>query len=59
MAFRRAAVERVGGFIPGIGRVGVTPLGCEETELAIRLRQDDPRAVVLYVPGARVRQPGD
>jgi GT2 family glycosyltransferase len=36
MAFRRAVLERVGGFIDGIGRIGRTPLGCEETELSIR-----------------------
>jgi glycosyltransferase involved in cell wall biosynthesis len=36
MAFRREVLERVGGFTDGIGRVGRTPLGCEETELAIR-----------------------
>jgi glucosyl-dolichyl phosphate glucuronosyltransferase len=38
MAFRRAVLERVGGFTDGIGRVGRTPLGCEETELSIRAR---------------------
>lgn len=38
MAFRRAPCVAVGGFSNGIGRVGRTPLGCEETELAIRLR---------------------
>ncbi|MBV9195541.1 MAG: glycosyltransferase family 2 protein [Solirubrobacterales bacterium] len=36
MAFRRSVLERVGGFTDGIGRVGRTPLGCEETELSIR-----------------------
>ncbi len=36
MAFRREVILRVGGFTSGIGRVGRTPLGCEETELAIR-----------------------
>jgi GT2 family glycosyltransferase len=38
MAFRRSVLERVGGFTNGIGRVGRTPLGCEETELSIRAR---------------------
>ena len=38
MAFRRSVLERVGGFTDGIGRVGRTPLGCEETELSIRAR---------------------
>jgi GT2 family glycosyltransferase len=36
MAFRRAVIEKAGGFTDGIGRVGRTPLGCEETELSIR-----------------------
>ena len=38
MAFRRSVLEGVGGFTDGIGRVGRTPLGCEETELSIRAR---------------------
>ena len=37
MAFRRQPLVEVGGFAHGIGRVGRTPLGCEETELAIRV----------------------
>ena len=36
MAMRSSVFERVGGFTSGIGRVGLTPLGCEETELCIR-----------------------
>jgi GT2 family glycosyltransferase len=36
MAFRRSVLKRVGGFTDGIGRIGRTPLGCEETELSIR-----------------------
>lgn len=36
MAFRRSAIREAGGFTDGIGRVGRTPLGCEETEFAIR-----------------------
>ena len=38
MAFRRSAVLDAGGFTQGIGRSGSVPLGCEETELAIRAR---------------------
>jgi cellulose synthase/poly-beta-1,6-N-acetylglucosamine synthase-like glycosyltransferase len=38
MAFRRDTVLGIGGFTDGIGRVGRTPLGCEETELSIRAR---------------------
>ena len=36
MAIRRGVFASVGGFTSGIGRVGSTPLGCEETELCIR-----------------------
>jgi hypothetical protein len=55
MAFRRRAIERTGGFSAALGRSGGTPLGCEETELAIRVRRQNPGAVVLHLPGARVR----
>jgi len=54
MAFRTDAVRAVGGFRTDLGRVGRTPLGCEETELCIRLRQDHADMVVLHVPEARV-----
>jgi GT2 family glycosyltransferase len=54
MSFRRAVFERVGGFATGIGRVGRTPLGCEETELSIRARRAYPGGLVLHVPSARV-----
>ena len=36
MAIRREVFTAVGGFAPGIGRIGKVPLGCEETELCIR-----------------------
>ncbi len=36
MAIRRRVFTSVGGFTSGIGRIGLTPLGCEETELCIR-----------------------
>ena len=54
MSFRRSVFSRVGGFTHGIGRLGSRPLGCEETELGIRLRQAVPDAVVLYEPRAVV-----
>jgi GT2 family glycosyltransferase len=53
MAFRREALRDAGGFVEGIGRVGTVPLGCEETELAIRIRRMT-RGVVLHLPDARV-----
>ena len=54
MSFRRSTLERIDGFRDGIGRVGRTPLGCEETELAIRVRRENPGATILHVPTARV-----
>ena len=64
-SFRRTAFETVGGFATGIGRDGTSlPLGCEETELCIRLRRAHPEAVLLMddralihhrVPAARAR----
>jgi len=54
MSFRREVFELAGGFSEGIGRVGRTPLGCEETELCIRLRQRRPASILLYDPAVRV-----
>ncbi|HEU0317998.1 MAG TPA: glycosyltransferase, partial [Solirubrobacteraceae bacterium] len=55
MSIRRSALVRVGAFREDVGRVGVTPLGCEETELAIRIRQRITGALILHVPSAIVR----
>jgi GT2 family glycosyltransferase len=55
MSFRRSVLERTGDFVEGIGRVGKRPLGCEETELAIRARETHRDGVILHVPSARVR----
>ncbi len=47
-SFRRRAFEIAGGFATGIGRdAGKRPLGCEETELCIRLARAVPDAVLL------------
>lgn len=47
-SFRRAAFAAAGGFATGIGRNGDRrPLGCEETELCIRLTRAVPGAVLL------------
>ncbi|MGB8940805.1 MAG: glycosyltransferase family 2 protein, partial [Streptomyces sp.] len=64
-SFRRSAFEVAGGFATGIGRDGdKRPLGCEETELCIRLTRARPDAVLLIddravihhrVPAARER----
>ncbi|MFP3990280.1 glycosyltransferase family 2 protein [Streptomyces sp. E11-3] len=64
-SFRRSAFDIAGGFATGIGRDGdKRPLGCEETELCIRLTAARPDAVLLIddravihhrVPKARER----
>ncbi|MEV7090026.1 glycosyltransferase family 2 protein [Streptomyces sp. NPDC093085] len=64
-SFRRTAFDTAGGFATGIGRDGDRrPLGCEETELCIRLTEAVPDAVLLVddravihhrVPAARER----
>ncbi|WP_020674174.1 glycosyltransferase family 2 protein [Amycolatopsis nigrescens] len=55
MSFRRDVVLSLGGFAEEIGRTAALPLGCEETELCIRLRQRLPGAKVILQPAATVR----
>jgi O-antigen biosynthesis protein len=54
MSFRRDAIQRAGGFREGVGRLDATPLGCEETELAVRVSNALPGTTILHVPRARV-----
>ncbi|MBP0448050.1 glycosyltransferase family 2 protein [Kitasatospora sp. RG8] len=54
MSFRRAEALAAGGFRTDLGRVGRRPLGCEETELCIRLAARHPGAVLRYEPAAAV-----
>jgi glucosyl-dolichyl phosphate glucuronosyltransferase len=54
MAFRRRVFAGMDGFREGVGRIGRRPLGCEETELCIRLRQRSPGSRILLVPDAVV-----
>lgn len=54
MAFRKEPLMAVGGFNPDTGRVGKLPIGGEETEVCIKLRQADASRVVWYDPAARV-----
>jgi glucosyl-dolichyl phosphate glucuronosyltransferase len=54
MAFRRHVFADVDGFREGVGRIGKRPLGCEETELCIRLRHRWPGSRILLVPEAVV-----
>lgn len=55
MGFRRTAMDLVGGFSGSVGRVGTHPVGCEETEFSIRLRQLEPTTRIVMVPQAVVR----
>jgi len=55
MSFRRAIFEQVGCFDTDMGRLGVLPLGCEETEFAIRVRRSIEGAGLVHVPDAVVR----
>ena len=54
MSFRREAFEKVGGFRANMGRIGTIPLGCEETEFCIRLKQNWPNGSFIYEPRAKV-----
>ena len=54
MSFRGEVFDRIEGFSSCMGRVGSTPLGCEETELSIRARRAYPGGAVLHVPTAGV-----
>ena len=54
MSFRRNAFEAAGGFVSAVGRLGTLPLGCEETEFSIRLRQRRPATRIVHVPDAVV-----
>jgi len=51
---RRVVFEEVGAFGTDLGRVGTTPLGCEETDLSIRARRRWPQGEFIFEPGARV-----
>lgn len=55
MSFRREMLLAVGGFNTTIGRVGRHPVGCEETECCIRIRQRLPGVRVVFDPQIRVR----
>ncbi|MFJ4974441.1 glycosyltransferase family 2 protein [Streptomyces coeruleorubidus] len=55
MSFRKDALRAAGGFRTDLGRVGTRPLGCEETELCLRITSRRPDAVLLYDPSAAVR----
>lgn len=54
MSFRSEVLKTVGGFDNSMGRIGELPVGCEETELCIRVGQKFPQHHLLYEPRARV-----
>jgi glucosyl-dolichyl phosphate glucuronosyltransferase len=54
MALRRKVFNDIGGFRSELGRINQKPLGCEETELCIRVRQQNPLTIFIQDPGARV-----
>lgn len=54
MSYRLDALRAAGPFREGIGRVGLRPMGCEETELGIRVLNAFPGEQVLYDPEAIV-----
>lgn len=54
MSLRRSAFG-VGGFSESLGRVGTVPLGCEETELSLRVTAAHPEDRIVFEPRARVR----
>ena len=54
MSFRREQLLEVGGFSHELGRVGTLPVGCEETDLSIRVHQRWPQGEILYDPAAEV-----
>ncbi|KAF0960131.1 hypothetical protein MLGJGCBP_06795 [Rhodococcus sp. T7] len=54
MSLRRDLIVEAGGFETALGRVGTRPVGCEETELCIRVQRAHPRGAHIYEPAARV-----
>jgi len=54
MAVRRKVFDEISGFSGAIGRVGATPVGCEETEFCIRVSAHDTAAKVVLDPTTAV-----
>ncbi len=54
MVFLAQAIRDVGGFDSGLGRIGVRPFGCEETELSIRIRRRFGPNSIIHVPDSVV-----
>ena len=54
MMVRRQAVLAAGGYSERLGRTGTYPSGCEETELCLRLRRQDPSVALVFEPATRI-----
>ena len=54
MSVRRFRLREIGGFDEDAGRVGLIPLGAEETEFCIRIAQRRPGSRVVFEPSAVV-----
>jgi len=54
MSLRASALEAAGPFREDLGRIGATPLGCEETDICLRIAEADPEAVFVFDPTAIV-----
>jgi glycosyltransferase involved in cell wall biosynthesis len=54
MSFRRMEIAGAGGFRIDLGRIGLAPVGCEETEFCIRLIRDRPGRQLRFESAARV-----
>lgn len=54
MSLRRDVLVQSGGFHTDLGRIANRPLGCEETELCIRVARSHPGAAQIYEPAAGV-----
>ena len=52
MSVRTQTARTLGGFAETMGRVGELPVGCEETDLCIRIAQQMPNAKIIYEPKA-------
>ena len=55
MSFRRLVFNEVGSFDTAMGRIGSTPLGCEETEFSLRVRRSLAGTELVHVPLAIVQ----
>lgn len=54
MSVRRHVFDEIGGFHEDVGRIGLIPLGTEETEFCIRIAQRKPGSRIVFLPGAVV-----